>query len=132
MWKKGRLRKSDYFLIFALPCIFAGVALLQTSLDTLYAFESRLALGEEGRADPRGSTAARLASAIELLWIGIYSVKASFLAQFKFYKPPFAYVSVLLTRLYWVIVAVCGLGFLFTLTVPIVLCPSSCKSNGRY
>jgi hypothetical protein len=128
MWKKGRLRRSDYFLLVALPSLFAGVALLQTSLDTLQAVESSFEGGVVSLTQ-NTSAAARITAAIELLWICVYSVKASFLAQFRFHKPPFAYVSIHLTRLYWAIVVISGFGFAFTLTVPIILCPTSCTLN---
>ncbi|OAL53848.1 hypothetical protein IQ07DRAFT_482360, partial [Pyrenochaeta sp. DS3sAY3a] len=55
----------------------------------------------------------------------IYSVKASFFAQFKFYKPPYSYVSPHLTRYYWTAICMCGLAFAFTLIVVTVLCPNA-------
>lgn len=65
----------------------------------------------------------RLTTTIELLWLTLYLVKASFLVQSKFYKPLYAYVSPNLTRYYWASVGMCGVGFFFTLIITIVLCP---------
>ncbi|KAF2793285.1 hypothetical protein K505DRAFT_244729 [Melanomma pulvis-pyrius CBS 109.77] len=62
-----------------------------------------------------------------MLWIVIYCVKFCFLAQFKFHKPPYAYVSIYLTRYYWVSIGICTAGLLFTLIQPIVLCSNSTK-----
>ncbi|KAH7082900.1 hypothetical protein BKA63DRAFT_402973 [Paraphoma chrysanthemicola] len=79
--------------------------------------------------DLHSVTSDRITSAIELLWITVYCVKASFLAQFKFHKPLVASVSKVLTRFYWMTVGICGSSFLFTLVVPILLChsPERCK-----
>jgi hypothetical protein len=128
MWRKGRLRKSDYFLMVSLPCLLAGVALLHSCIDTIYMLEFVHGAGEAILTRDTG-TAARLTAAIELLWLSIYSVKASSLAQFRFHKPLFAYVSIHLTRLFWVVVALCCLGLLFTSAVPIALCPTSCMEQ---
>ncbi|KAF2193418.1 hypothetical protein K469DRAFT_550645 [Zopfia rhizophila CBS 207.26] len=59
-----------------------------------------------------------------------YSVKFCFLAQFKFYKPPYAFISVYLTRYYWTAIGLCTAAFLFSLVQPIVLC--STAGNCRY
>lgn len=124
MRKKGKLRRSDYVLIAALPCLITSIALLHTLLNMLYtATESNIAPREDS------SNAVRLTCAIELLWISIYSVKASFLAQFKLHKPPFAYVSSHLTRVYWLAIALNSFGFILTMTIPVVLCPGACKFN---
>ncbi|KAF2276895.1 uncharacterized protein EI97DRAFT_342676, partial [Westerdykella ornata] len=48
-----------------------------------------------------------------------------FISQFKFHKPPYAYVSVALTRYYWVCVCICGAAFLFALSQPIAVCPTA-------
>lgn len=122
MWKKGRLRKSDYCLIAALPFLFAGAGLLQSSLDQLYAHSPVTISKASGQLTSAGP---RLTLAIEMLWVAIYSVKASFFAQFKFHKPPYAYVSPRLTRYYWVAISLCVSTFLFTVIVSAVLCPSS-------
>jgi hypothetical protein len=110
MSRKGRILVYDYFLIAALPMLFMASGLLSTHADPDLSFH--------------GSTF-RLTAAIEVLWIAIYCVKFCFLAQFKFYKPPYAYVNVHLTRYYWTTVCIYSAGFLFTIIQPIVLCPSS-------
>lgn len=125
MRTKGKLRRSDYFLVVALPCLYAGCALLDSSLATLYVHVTDVPGEINISRDQPAGTSARLTSAIELLWITVYCVKASFLAQFKFHKPPYAYVSKHLTRFYWVTIGICGSSFLFTLAVPILLCRSS-------
>ncbi|CAO2655690.1 Nn.00g044930.m01.CDS01 [Neocucurbitaria sp. VM-36] len=127
MKKKGRLRKSDYFLIVALPSLFVGAGLLHSSLDELYARKSAPTSGNPPAFDRHTSAGPRLTLAIEMLWVTIYTVKASFFAQFKFHKPPYAYISPRLTRYYWVAISVCGATFLLTLIVSAVLCPSSAK-----
>ncbi|KAH7384510.1 hypothetical protein BKA66DRAFT_79973 [Pyrenochaeta sp. MPI-SDFR-AT-0127] len=128
IWKKGRLRKSDYFLIIGLPSLFAGAALLQTTLDVLYAHWPASVWVHSPPVQQDGIIAApRLTSAIELLWVAIYCVKASFFAQFKFHKPPYSYVSPSLTRYYWTAISICGLAFVFTLITPAVLCPNAAK-----
>ncbi|KAF1967690.1 hypothetical protein BU23DRAFT_482844 [Bimuria novae-zelandiae CBS 107.79] len=65
---------------------------------------------------------------MELIWVAIYCVKFCYLAQFKFYKPPYAYVNATLTAYYWVAVGCCSVGFVFTIIQPIVLCrmPDKC------
>ena len=62
------------------------------------------------------------AAIMELLWVTIYCVKASFLAQFKFHKLPIAYVSPRLTRYHWIVIGICALAFLLALVVPVFLC----------
>ncbi|KAF2830318.1 hypothetical protein CC86DRAFT_284478 [Ophiobolus disseminans] len=111
----------------ALPSLFAGTALLHTGLEALYTIESNGSFVDRSKGN--SSKDAQLISAIELLWISIYCVKASFLAQLRFHKLPFAYVSVHLTRLYWVVVGICGTGLTFTLAVPIALCPTSSQCH---
>ncbi|KAF2853121.1 hypothetical protein T440DRAFT_476962 [Plenodomus tracheiphilus IPT5] len=123
--EKERLRISDYFLLTALPPLLIGTALLQSIFDDLHA---RWPSGSDIPASSLKTTSrvtSRLTTAIELLWLTIYCVKASFLAQFKFYKPLYAYVSPSLTRHYWTCIGVCAISFLLTLIVPIVLCPNS-------
>lgn len=124
MWKKGRLRKSDYCLIATLPFLFAGAGLLQSSLDELYANWPRTIPKKPSPSGQHASAGPRLTLAIEMLWVAIYSVKASFFAQFKFHKPLYAYVSPRLTRYYWVAISVCISTFVLTLVVSAVLCPS--------
>ncbi|KAL1591648.1 hypothetical protein SLS60_011646 [Paraconiothyrium brasiliense] len=51
---------------------------------------------------------------MELIWIAIYCVKFCYLAQFKFYKPPYAYVVIALTRYYWTAV---GLSWEIAITL---------------
>lgn len=129
MWKKGRFRKSDYFLILAAPSLLTAAGILHSCLDLLYTespqgdLPTQMAIRGQSHATPR------LTGAVELLWVVIYSVKASFFAQFKFYKPPYSYVSPHLTRYYWTAIAICGLAFVFTLIVVIVLCPNASKSS---
>ncbi|KAF2465613.1 uncharacterized protein BDR25DRAFT_239503 [Lindgomyces ingoldianus] len=60
-----------------------------------------------------------------MLWTTIYCVKFCFLAQFKFHKPPYAYVSKHLTRYYWSSIGICSAAVLVTLIQPIILCPNS-------
>jgi hypothetical protein len=119
MWKKGRLRKSDYFVIFALPCLFTGVGLLHSSLNILYALDAHPP--HVTNAGP--TTTPQLTVAIEILWITIYSTKLSILVQLSFNKPLYAYVAIHLTRYYWVVVSVCSIAFVFTIAVPIILLP---------
>jgi hypothetical protein len=66
-----------------------------------------------------------------MLWISIFSVKFCFLAQFKFHKPPYAYVSPHLTRYYWVVISFCTIGCLYALVQPIVLCSGAGKHNAH-
>ena len=113
---------SEYFLIVALLSLFVGTGLLQSTRNDFYAQSSARTFGG---IEQRTSVAPRLTASIELLWVAIYCVKASFLVQFKFHKPLYAYVSPRLTRHYWATIAVCGSAFLFTTVVPIVLCPQS-------
>lgn len=129
LWKTGKFHRSDYFLLLALPSLFVGAALLQTSLDTLYAPELESSKGDVATSVQNASAAVCLTSAIELLWLCIYTIKASILAQFRFHKPPFAYVSIHLTRLYWAVVILSSLAFAFTLAVPIMLCPTPCTPH---
>jgi hypothetical protein len=121
MWKKGRLRKSDYFLILALPCLFTGAGLLHSSLNVLYALDVR-----SPHVTNPGVSSSRLTAAIELSWITIYLTKASLLTQLSFNKPPYAYVAIHLTRYYWAVVSVCSAAFVFTMVVPTITCPHSC------
>jgi hypothetical protein len=124
MWKKGRLRKSDYFLIVALPCLFTGVGLLHSSLDVLYALDAHSPHGTS--IDMHTTTTSRLTAAIELSRIVIYLTKLSILAQLSFNKPLYAYVSIHLTGYYWAVVSVCSAAFVFTIVVPIIICPHAC------
>jgi hypothetical protein len=110
--EKGSLGLSEYFPIIALLSLFAGTGLLQSTRNELYAQLSAGAFGGTPTA------------AIELLWITIYCVKASFFNQFKFHKPLYAYVPHCLTCYYWITVAICGSAFPCTIIVPIVLCPN--------
>lgn len=123
MSTKGRLIFNDYFVLTALPALYIGAGLLQSSLSTLYSADySTLP------ADPIfHSTAPRITGSIEMLWITIYCVKFCFIAQFKLYKPPYAYVSFHITRHYLASIGLCTASFLFTLAQPIVLCSTSGK-----
>ncbi|KAF2689898.1 hypothetical protein K458DRAFT_96349 [Lentithecium fluviatile CBS 122367] len=92
---KWRLMVNDYFLIAALPMLLAASGLLHCTFGALSIFaDAELSI-------PDTSATIRLTAAVELLWVTIYSVKICFLAQFKFFKPPYAYVNVHLTRYYW-------------------------------
>ncbi|KAF2635402.1 hypothetical protein P280DRAFT_553788 [Massarina eburnea CBS 473.64] len=127
---KRKLMENDYFLVAALPCLFIACGLLPSILGLL-------SQNPDASPDPNhdfqsqfpGATP-RLVATIELLWIVIFFVKFSFLFQFKFYKPPYAYVNVHLTRYYWMTIGVSCAAFLFTIVYPIVLCPN--PGNCRY
>lgn len=122
--KKEKLKRSDIPLLLALPSLFAGSALLHSTLSTLYDHDDESS-ADQNKPRQFASAAPRLTAAIELLWIAIYCVKASFLLQFKFHKPPYSLVSASLTRSYWVTSAMCMAAFLCTLAVPPVMCQSS-------
>lgn len=122
MSTKGRLMVNDYFLVAAIPMLFAGSALLHSTLDGLYRYEYAVSDADHHTQLPK--TTSCLTAAIEMLWISIYCVKFCFLAQFKFHKPPYAYISVHLTRYFWASIIICSAAFLFTIIHPIVLCPS--------
>ncbi|KAH6633137.1 hypothetical protein C7974DRAFT_165699 [Boeremia exigua] len=116
--RKEQLKRSDVLLLLALLSFFAGSALLHSTLSALYNH------GSAGAGADRKYVAPCLTAAIELLWITIYCVKASFLIQFKFHKPPYSLVSANLTRYYWTTIILCTAAFLYTLAVPPTLCPS--------
>jgi hypothetical protein len=111
---------NDYFLVVALPALYIGAGLLQSCFKVLLLYESSMwqADQEIRRAAPR------LTASIEMLWITIYCVKFCFLAQFKFHKPPYAYVSIYLTRYYWASIGISAAALLFTLIQPLILCSS--------
>ncbi|KAK7186394.1 hypothetical protein PSPO01_07351 [Paraphaeosphaeria sporulosa] len=105
---KGELMGNDYFLVAGVPILLTGFALLQSVIYQLYWTEESLT--DNTTAWSRHTdTSRRLVAAIELIWVAIYCVKFCYLAQFKFYKPPYA------------------VGFLFTLVQPIVLCTTRGK-----
>lgn len=54
--------------------------------------------------------------------MSIYCVDFGFLAQFRYHKPPYAYISVNLTRHYWAAVGTSTVGLLFTTIQPVMLC----------
>ena len=112
---------NDYFLLAAIPFLLAGFALLQSSNQLLYDTEN--AFENMPISQPAAATR-RLVAAVELLWITTYCVKFCYLAQFKFYKPPYAYVDPLLTKYYWTVIGLCCAGLVFTIIQPIVLCKS--------
>jgi hypothetical protein len=116
-----KLKRSDGVLLLALSSLFAGSALLFSTLDVLYDHGDAETRAHRGYVRQHASAASRLTSAIELLWITIYSVKGSFLLQFKFHKPPHSLVSANLTRYYWATISVCTAAFLCTLAVPPIL-----------
>lgn len=118
---------NDYLLVVALPALYIGAGLLQSSLSVLYLYEgSVLPIYRAQMAQPTRA-APRLTSSIEMLWLVVYCVKFCFLAQFKFHKPPYAYVSIYLTRYYWASIGICSSALVFTLIQPIILCPNTCK-----
>ncbi|KAF2749724.1 hypothetical protein M011DRAFT_475069 [Sporormia fimetaria CBS 119925] len=127
MSSKGRLILNDYFLVLALPALYAGAGLLQTTLVELYLDEAITTASKSAEIAPSPGTTSRFTASMALLWISIFSVKFCFLAQFKFHKPPYAYISVRLTRYYWFCVGFCTLAFGFALAQPIILCPSSAR-----
>lgn len=126
--RKERLKRSDGLLLLALPSLFAGSALLHSTLSALYDHDNKFRV-DRNHPRPYASAAPRLTAAIELLWFTIYCVKASFLLQFKFHKPPYSLISKSLTRYYWMTIAMCTAAFLCTLAVPPVFCPSSRMLN---
>lgn len=113
---------NDYFLVVAVPALFVGAGLLQSTLNSLYLHETSTSHADQETTIQSASAGPRLTAVIEMLWIVIYCVKFCFLAQFKFHKPPYAYVSIYLTRYYWVSIGICTAGLLFTLVQPIILC----------
>ena len=120
-----KLKRSDGLFLLALPSLFAGSALLFSTLDVLYDHGDAETRAHRNYVRQHASDASRLIAAIELLWITIYCVKGSFLLQFKFHKPPYSLVSANLTIYYWVTISVCTAAFLCTLAVPPILCQSS-------
>jgi hypothetical protein len=122
--QKEPLKKSDYLLLLALPSLFSGSALLCSTLDALYDLSDAGSKADRNHAWD-ATAASRLTASIELLWITIYCVKAPFLLQFKFHKPPFSLVSANLTRHYWATLGTCIASFLCTLAVLPILCSPS-------
>jgi hypothetical protein len=124
---KGRLMGNDYFLVAAVPFLLAGCSLLQSVILQLSWIEDTI-ISQDGAALSQHTDASRrLVAAMVLIWIAIYCVKFCYLAQFKFYKPPYAYVVMALTRYYWIAIGLCSVGFLFTIVQPIVLCATRGK-----
>ena len=119
---------NDYFLIVALPTLYVGVGLLQSTMDGLYPPTDQRISELQPDDLVASDTSKRFPAAIEMLWISIFSVKFCFLAQFKFHKPPYAYVSVQLTRYYWVVISLCTIGFLYAVIQPIVICSGAGKA----
>ena len=124
---KGKLMGNDYFLVAGIPILLAGFVLLQSVTHQLYLTEKSLA-DDTAASAPPADASRRVVAAIELIWIAIYCVKFCYLAQFKFYKPPYAYVVMELTRYYWAVIGFCSVGFMFTIVQPIALC----ISRGRF
>lgn len=122
---------NDYFLVTAIPVLLASFGLLQSVIHQLCPTEESLTDDTTASAPPT-DTSRRIVAAIELAWIAIYCVKFCYLAQFKFYKPPYAYVDVALTRYYWAVIGFCSVGFLFTMVQPIALCISRGRSWLQY
>ncbi|KAF2874263.1 hypothetical protein BDV95DRAFT_487300 [Massariosphaeria phaeospora] len=107
--------------------LYVSLGLLRSNLNFLYVHDA--GIGVTGHTNFAGQTSgsSSITAAIELLWIAIYAVKFCFLAQFKFHKPPYAYVSLHLTRYYWSCIGICTAAFLFTVAQPIILCPNNGK-----
>ncbi|KAF2260533.1 hypothetical protein CC78DRAFT_584668 [Lojkania enalia] len=125
IYTKGQLMVNDYFLILALPALFVAAGLLQTVLHDLYDEQAAGIWMDPNESPQPKILAPRLTASMEMLWLTIYCVKFCFLAQFKFHKPPYAYISPYFTRYYWVAIGTCGAAFLFTLIQPIVLCSNA-------
>ncbi|KAF1957113.1 hypothetical protein CC80DRAFT_412196 [Byssothecium circinans] len=121
---------NDYFLVAALPILFIALGLLQSILSALFEIEKSSIFIAQVLQPRLPGTTPRLTAAVELLWVTIYCVKFCFLAQFRFHKPPYAYVNVHLTRYYWSTIGICAAAFLITIAEPIVLCSTS--KNCRY
>lgn len=115
---------NDYFLVAAVPFLLAGVSILQSVLPQLYNLERTLTDDINIESSARAHFSRGLGAAIELMWITIYCVKFCYFAQFKFYKPPYAYVDQALTIYYWIAVGISSAGFLFAIVQPIILCPT--------
>jgi hypothetical protein len=114
---------SDYFLVPVIPILAVGFGLLQSVLGPLSSFKVESSSTQDFQPpEHAGTTPRRFIVAVDFLWIVIYCVKFCFLTQFKFYKPPYAYVNVHLTRYYWAVIGICGVGFLGTVVAePIAL-----------
>lgn len=125
---KGKLMGNDYFLVVGVPILLAGFALLQSFVHQLYWIEEGLTDNDSTGLSQPMDASRRFVAATELIWIAIYCVKFCYLAQFKFYKPPYAYVVVALTRYYWAVISLCSVGFFFTIVQPIALCVTRGKS----
>lgn len=123
---------SDYLLVVALPALYIGAGLLQSSLSALYLHEGSVLPVDRAQMMQPATVAPRLTASIEMLWLVVYCAKFCFLAQFKFHKPLYAYISLYLTRYFWASVGICSAALVFTLIQPIILCPNTCEplSNG--
>ena len=139
MSTKGKLMMNDYFIVVAFPALCISLGVLQSTIEALYRYQDSTSHSTRVATVQGAGSAPRLTAAIELLWIAIYCVKFCFLVQFKFHKPPYAYVSKRLTRYYWTSVGICTMALLFTLIQPIILCPnagnaprtSSCRNDAK-
>ncbi|CAI6326602.1 unnamed protein product [Periconia digitata] len=121
---KGRLMFKDYSLVLALPMLFVALGLLHNIVDALYQLEGSV-LDPTHQTEFRASgDPQRLTTVIELLWIVIYCVKLCFLTQFKLYRPPYAYVNANLTKFYWATTMICTGALVWTILVPVILCPN--------
>jgi hypothetical protein len=118
---------NDYLLVSALPVLYIGAGLLQSSLSALYLYESSVLPIDRAQMTQPTRVVYRLTASIEMLWFVIYCVKFCFLAQFKFHKPPYAYISIYLTRYYWTSIGICSAALVFTMIQPIILCPNTCE-----
>ncbi|KAF2200384.1 hypothetical protein GQ43DRAFT_76812 [Delitschia confertaspora ATCC 74209] len=127
----GRLMVNDYFVVLALPILFTGAGLLQSTLLGIYSYESLTGTNSHqmhGASVRDGTFTKRFIAALDMAWIAIYCVKFAFIASFKFHKPPYAYVSAHLTRYYWFIVGGCVTTFILTLVGQAVVCPGAAEN----
>jgi len=119
---------NDSFIISGILLLYIGAGLLQSSLSDLYSYYQHQQQDQisQGANRPQQLSATSLA-VLEMLWSAIFSVKFAYLANFKFHKPPYKYVSGHLTRYYWFVGSFCGIGFVFTLIAQavVVLCANS-------
>jgi hypothetical protein len=122
---KGKLIVNDYFLVPALPILFIGASVLHSTLGPLYAIYEDTRPESREQHIQRTSVAPRLTASIEMFWVVVYCVKLCFLAQFKFHKSLYAYVSMHLTRHYWGSVGICLIALIFTLVQPVILCSNA-------
>ena len=106
---------------------------MQSSLSDLYSYYQHQQQDQisQGANRPQQLSATSLA-VLEMLWSAIFSVKFAYLANFKFHKPPYKYVSGNLTRYYWFVAFFCALDFIFTLIAQAVVVLCAGGSSGKF